>query len=546
MTERKQAFIAVALAAVYFVALWVTAPAVGYVRDEGYYFKAAAEYGAWWDVLFSARFFDAFTDAEITKHFSYNTEHPALVKLTMGITFRVLHDWLSIAEPAQAYRATGFLFGAVSVMATFLLGRRLFSMQVGLLAAALLAAQPRFFYDAHLACFDTAVTAMWTLSIWAFWRAYDADRAQLRRNALVAALVFGLALATKLNGLFLPFVFVAVWLWTGRLGRSLRFVRGPSGGLDLQLPSIPWVLLACAIIGPIIFYLHWPYIWHDTFARVGSYIGFHMNHEHYPASYFHDVLSKPPFPIGFPFVMALYTVPVPVLVLGGVGFVRTGWRALRNREGGATLLVIAGLMPIALIAMPSTPIFGGVKHWYNSLPVLSILAAWLALDGASALSRTIPALPRVAVAAVLSAVMLAPGIFGIGASHPYGIGAYNALAGGIRGGAELGMQRGFWGGMGHELMPKIASLPPGSRVFFNRTNYDSYRMYTREGALPTHVYYANNPRNIAAALHFEQPEHGEKEGEIWSSLGPRPVAGVYADNVTLVQLYVSENLRTSR
>src|SRR5205085_2470683 len=102
-----------------------TAPAMGYTRDEGYYFKAAEEYAGWWDTLFSSRFLDAFGDAEIEHRFSYNTEHPALVKLTQGITFRVLSSWLGLTTPAQGFRATGFLFAALSLFSTFLLGREL-------------------------------------------------------------------------------------------------------------------------------------------------------------------------------------------------------------------------------------------------------------------------------------------------------------------------------------------------------------------------------------------------------------------------------------
>ena len=100
------------------------------------------------------------------------------------------------------------------------------------------------------------------------------------------------------------------------------------------------------------------------------------------------------------------------------------------------------------------------------------------------------------------------------------------------------MQRGFWGGLGHALFFELAERTGGrGRVFFNRSNYDSYRMYRREGAFPRSIYYANDPKGAQAGVHFEQPEHGEKEGEIWSVMGPRPVAGVYQDNVTLVQLY---------
>ena len=121
-----------------------------------------------------ARFFDAFTDQEILRHFSYNTEHPPLVKLSQGATYHLFHRTLGWASPGQGFRVAGFAWAALSMFATFLLGRRLVGPAAGLFAAVALASLPRYFYDAHLACFDVAITAMWTLSLWGFYEAWVA------------------------------------------------------------------------------------------------------------------------------------------------------------------------------------------------------------------------------------------------------------------------------------------------------------------------------------------------------------------------------------
>jgi len=525
------------LVAGYLAVLFANAPGIGFTRDEGYYFKAAEEYGAWWDTLFSKRFLEAFGDAEIKHRFGYNTEHPALVKLAQGLTHRVLTDWLGLTRPSSGYRAAGMFFAALSLLATFLLGRAIAGPWVGLLAAAMLATIPRYFFDAHLACFDVPMTAMWTLGLWAFLRAYR--RPESLRRAAFAGVVFGLALATKLNALFLPFVFVGIWLVHGRLLAGVRLVSGASGGRDVLLPALPWALVLPAVIGPLVFVAHWPYLWHDTFARIGAYLAFHLHHEHYPISYFHALLVRPPFPVEFPFVMTWYTAPSPLVLVGGLAWLAAVVRVVRRRRAEEALLVLATLIPFVAIALPSSPIFGGVKHWYNAMPTLAILAARAVLDGAAAIGRAEPG--RRVAAIALSILVLLPGVLGIAASPTTGIGYYNELAGGYRGGAELGMQRGFWGGLFRPTLPRIAALPPGARVFFNRANYDSYRMYLREGLLPSHVYYANDGKRATAGINFEQPEHGEKEGEIWSSVGPRPVAGVYVDEVTMTQLYVRED-----
>lgn len=518
----------------YVIVLWIAAPAVGFTRDEGYYFKAAEEYAGWWGVLFSSRFFDAFTDAEIQKFFSYNTEHPPLVKLSQGITYHVLSNWLGIATPSQGFRAAGFLFGGLSLVSTFLLGRELVSERVGIFAALCVAVMPRYFFDANLACFDVAITAMWTTSLYFYVRALRAPADRTWRYAVQCGLVFGLALATKLNALFLPFVFVFLWLVEPPDPLRPKLRRASSGGTDIVLPRIPIVLIASAIIGPLVFIAVWPHLWHDTFNRINAYIAFHMHHEHYPISYFHDLLIKPPFPWSFPVVMTYLTVPVPILALGTLGWLMAMRDFLRRRRLEDALLVVGVVLPIFLIAMPNTPIFGGVKHWYNAMPAIAILSARTFFWGID----RFPESKRLVATVAIGLLVLLPGALGIRHSHPNGIGFYNEVAGGFRGGAALGMQRGFWGGLSRPLYETLDERGAGpTRVFFNRTNFDSYRMYRREGVFERRFHYANEPTHARIGVDFEQPEHAEKKGEIMSSMGKRPVGGVYQDNVTLIQLY---------
>ena len=65
LTHRRAGWLAIVIAAAFFLVLWKTAPDMGYTRDEGYYFKAADEYSSWWSTLFSRRFVQAFSDEEI-------------------------------------------------------------------------------------------------------------------------------------------------------------------------------------------------------------------------------------------------------------------------------------------------------------------------------------------------------------------------------------------------------------------------------------------------------------------------------------------------
>ncbi len=529
----RHGYFAALLALAYVAILWMSAPAVGFTRDEGYYFKAAQEYAGWWDVLFSSNFFDAFKDQTIRKYFEYNHEHPPLVKLSQGITYIVFSEWLGVATPSQGFRIAGFVFGGLSVWWTYRLGRELFNPQVGLLGAALLVTIPRYFYDAHLACFDIAITAMWTGSLMAYVPALTAPPERRWRTAIWAAFFWGLALSTKLNAFFLPFLFVTLWFVAPPTPLSFRRNVSPSGGRDLIIPRIPFVLVLSAIVGPLVLVASWPWLWHDTLVRFGNYLGFHLHHEHYPAMFFGQLLVEPPFPISFPIWMSVLTLPSPIIFLGALGLLRALWRALGRRSLADATVLLSTVVPIALIAMPNTPIFGGVKHWFNAMPTLCLLAAVVALQAV----YWLPKFQRAGLV-IVTLLMLMPGVLGMARSHPNGIGYYNELAGGFRGGAELKMQRAFWGGLVGPLVPEFGELAGGrGSVFFNRTNYDAYRMYRREGTLQKGLGFANKAKGAKLGVHFEQPEHAEEEGNIWSSLGTRPLRGIYQGEVTLIQVY---------
>src|SRR5690606_20983717 len=135
----------------------------------------------------------------------------------------------------------------------------------GAVAAASLALMPRFFHHAHLACFDGPVVGMWTLAAYAYHRAGEKGGA-LRH--LAAGIAFGLALETKHNAWFLPIVCcvhaLSVVALTPAELRGKRAKRATA------------TLVAMAVFGPLTFYALWPWLWHDTWARLEQYARFHL------------------------------------------------------------------------------------------------------------------------------------------------------------------------------------------------------------------------------------------------------------------------------
>ena len=117
-----------------------------------------------------------------------------------------------------------------------------------------------------------------------------------------------------------------------------------------------------ALLGPLIFYASWPWLWHGTWSRLRSYGAFHLQHPYYNMAYFGVNDFWPPFPRSYPWVMTLFTVPVTTLLVAGIGLwhdaratiarVRRGLRGAHETGDDATyasvLLLGSMLAPLVV------------------------------------------------------------------------------------------------------------------------------------------------------------------------------------------------------
>lgn len=513
----------------------------GFVRDEGYYFKAAREYHAWfeglWVDLLAGEPWRSFSTARLSQAFGYNTEHPGFVKLFMGWTWKIFHVWLGLVSNATGYRLASIIINAIGAVFTYLFGARLFSRPVGVLGVALLFVCPHVFYHSHLAAFDGPIMALGVAGTYAFWRSLSETR-----WAIVTGALWGIALATKHNAVFLAPTWavayaVSRWPW-----------RWPFRAEGLVLPRVPLAFFAMALLGPLLLYMFYPYGWPSPLARLGAYYHYHLNHENYPVDYFGTLYREPPFPISYPFVMSAITIPVPVLFLGLAGYVGVLVRVLGDtlaplpetleRRSGDWLLIFGALVPPCIIALPNVPIFGGTKHWMTMMPFFCLAAAWGLWRAATTLGDMWPARRGVAIAGVVGLTLLLPAI-DTARTQPNGHTYFNELVLGHQGGAALGMPRHFWGGAGRALLDEINQrASPGDAVFSHRMNADDFRAYQADGLLRADVRWVGTPDQARWALAYHQREHQDVEYRIWSIKGDeRPLKSVTYDGVPIVSLY---------
>lgn len=501
----------------------------GYVRDEGFYFRAAREYQGFFDELGRAlargRPWEALSDASLRHHFGYNTEHPGLVKLWMGFTWRVFHEWAGWLSLGTSMRLGSITLVAFGNVATYALGKWLWSRRVGLLGVAMLMSAPHVVFHSQLACFDGPMMAATVLTAYAFLRAQSS-----RRWVWLAGLAFGVALATKHNAVFLAASLGLAWMMVA-MGRRAR-------GEPEWWRGYP-ALVAMGLLGPLVLLATYPYGWHAPLARLGAYYGYHLRHEHYPVDYFGTLYFEPPFPWGFAFGMTLFTVPVVTLVLGAGGLSRV-LRGLFVKEGALAplslwVLVLCTLVPPLVISFPTVPIFGGTKHWMTMMPFVALLAAWVldeAFTGLRAQGRSAWAW------ALVGAVLLSTASETV-RTHPYGHTYYNELAGGHPGGAALGMARTFWGGDARPLLDTLNRLAqPGARVFAHHMNGYDFAAYQEDGLLRRDLRWVGDPAQADFGFAYHMREYQDAEYQQWNLLGHRrPVDAVVFDGVGIVSLY---------
>jgi hypothetical protein len=547
--DRRDRLIAAVVFAVSLIALVAGGRTQGNVRDEGYYFDAAELYWSWYGDLLEnvahgtpAR---SFTRSAIEHGFGYNHEHPALMKSLFGLSWRVLHKCncpaqagrhpiyyahphrtLGLLDEEAAMRLPTMILVALMAMVVYLFGAAAWSRAAGLVAAALTVAAPRLFFDAQLATFDAPVAATWVFVIYGYWRGLDEKKWGWRTGVL-----FGLALATKHNAFFIPAVLAPhfAWVWWQRR----------------RMPSLrPFIYMAT--LGLAVYIACWPWLWFDTVHHFRDYVAFHVHHVYYNMEYFHTNYNKPPFPLSFPYVMEALTLPVTTLVLaigGGVIMLRDWLRARADGAGdsgtrGTGVLVgLNALFPMAILTVTRAPIFGATKHFHASIPFLALLAGYAVYR----LARALP--PQRWIAPALCVLVCAPAAAETWRSHPYGLTHYNLLAGGPPGGADLGMNRQFWGYATRGILPWLDEhAARNAPIYWHDTNQAQLNMDVRTGRLRPDLRNTGleepgvRASDIAMVIH--EKHFNKYEYWIWDFYGTtRPSLVLDDEGVPIVTVY---------
>ena len=504
----------------------------------------------------------------------------------------------------DAMRLVGPFFTAILVFFMVIFGWFTLHPVAGVVAPLLFLTVPRYFFHAHMAAFDMPVVTMIFVIAAGFWWSLEKPS-----WAWWTAILWGIGLLTKHNAFFLPVPLVAFWLlaWRSEMEGEIRRWSKPRllfSGLSvmlimvlgrhhpvaaailalvvawsilhvrIRLPRIPLAFLLMPPIGMTMLFVFWPGLWIDPFKALSNYFGFHLHHEHYMQYYFGEIQQMPPFPIAFPLIMTVLTVPILTLIFMASGALdlasptlKSGiaWlqkkkrpecsprRAMLSRVGLFLFLLTA--FPIALIALPSTPIFGGVKHWMTAMPFACLIGGWgvwqISLFICTNLAPTKPIL-RYVVPCVLTLSILAPATWSTAHSIRAGNAHYNEVAGGVPGAADMRLTRLYWGYTSAIALDELnRRVKPRARVWFHDTTHDAYQMYKREGRLRADIRFGCPTywrkckiSDTDAVLFEEQRFFAAKELQIKDTYElAGPTWSYRYDGVPMISLYVRPELK---
>ena len=378
-------------------------------------------------------------------NWALNHEHPPLAKVLYGLALSADGGGHGYLAPARGVAA--LLFAAL-VALTAWTGGRLFGATAGFLAGLALLLTPSVLAHAHLAALDLPMALAWM----------GAAALSLRgpggwTGAWLGGLLWGLALLTKVNGVFLigPLV-----LW-GLASGSLRWKHLP----------------VLVLVGLAVFLAGWPWLWQDTFSRLHGYILSQTVRWVVPTYYLGTVYNAAYPPWHYPLVMTAAALAPAVLVAALYG----AWVLARKRPQGAGWLGLHALFTLGLACLPGVPRYDGIRLFLTAFPFLALLAG-LGLDLGLRMLR------RPALAVTAGVLVFVPTALKIRELSPCLLPYRSPLAGG------LDLEATFWGdALTPDFLARVSAGRPRS-VALAPLGQDYFRFLQLQGDLPASTAWA--------------------------------------------------------
>ena len=473
--------IPVLIGLVTFGMLLATNPDIGLTWDEPAYIAAQESYANWFEELFTHPQ-TALNEQTLTKAWQVNSEHPPVDKVWSALVWSVARNF---SDDLTAHRMGNMLL--VSIMAALLYYwmKESFGYVAGFTAVAALFTMPRFFFHAHLSALDVPATFAVFITTFVFWQIKDKSKWTW---GILLGVVWGIALATKINAIFLPFTLGLWWLIFNR--KSKLF----------------WRLVFMGLFAIPVFFVSWPWLYQHTIQRLVTYIGFvTVNHWQIGQYYLGQFFMPPPWHFGFVILWAVLPLSLILLFLIGVIQNRSG----KRDNGLGWLFFISALTPVVVIAVSRSIVYDDERMYMAAFPFIAGLAgiglSWLAIGLKKLSTRWNKAVLYPVGLTLLVLLAFAPQLITMIKLYPHYLSYYGEGVGGLKGATKMGLETTYWCETYAMTLDIInAQAEPGDKIWTDPYSYDVLIYYQTQGKLRDDLV-VTNPQAAATVLGDKVP-----------------------------------------
>ena len=476
--SRADVSIALLLLGITVLVLVVSAPRIGVTWDEPTYMVASEAYAAWFGELFTEPG-QALSEESVTAYWEVQPEHPPFGKVWAGLVWSGARY---VFDDLIARRLGNTLLAGTLVALLYLMVAPEFGRTAGLAGAAALLTMPRFFFHAHLIALDVPVALMIFAVTYVFWAGRDDPGL---RWTILLGLVWGLGLATKINALFIPPVVLFVWTVVFRPRRYLFARLGLMG-----------------LIGTLVFFLSWPWLYHQSFSRLITYLGF-LTVDRYPTEqyYFGNLYAAPytPLPWHYAFVMTAVVVPAALMLLATAGTLLT----IRGREHRplVSLFLLGALASLLVLTSRWGQPFDNERLLMPAFPYVAALAgigfgAIVPVVQRWARNKQIN-LQKTSLVTLLAILTFGPHVLLAYDLYPHLLSYYSEAIGGAYGGRVLGLETTYWCESYAQTLSYLNTYASPEAVIWAECQ-DVLIYYQRRSKLRPDLQIANGPHATSA------------------------------------------------
>ncbi len=276
--------------------------------------------------------------------------HPPLSDILSSVFNKVLFGYLKIINDIDSYRVYGIFLAACLVGLIFFWISKIYGGVAGAISAISLAAYPLFWSESHFNTEkDVPETVFWAFFLFSVWNGV------IKKSwkwLLTSGIFFGLALGTKFNIFFSIFVFLP-WI--------IVYLRGKVFKKE-YLKLVPLAVLAF-ILGMIIFYASWPFVWQDIIAGTQKVFGFYKT------------MGTSSGRLSFyPMSWIVYTTPIPILIFSLFGVFDILLKFKKDKYKTGVFFLLWFLTPMLRVSLPGANIYGGIRQIMEYIPGMAAVA----------------------------------------------------------------------------------------------------------------------------------------------------------------------------